>query len=118
MMKPTVKYAMSFPARAVRRRRPPDHPQASTLRDVATRCGVSVATASRALTRPELVSDGLRSKVEAAASVLAYRPNVAARALSSSTTNLAGAVLAHPGSSITWRAFAAFERVLRDAGVS
>ena len=101
-----------------RRRRQSGQPQAPTLRDVATRSGVSVATASRALTRPELVSERMRIKVEDAAAALAYRPNVAARELSSSTTRLAGAVLAHPGSSVTWRAFAAFERVLRDAGVS
>ena len=101
----------------VARRRRQLQPQASTLRDVAARSGVSIATASRALTRPELVSERVRIKVEDAAAALAYRPNAAARALSSSTTRLAGALLADPGSPVTWRAFAAFERVLRGAGV-
>src|SRR6266567_874848 len=108
---------MNSSVRALRRRRQSGQSQESTLRDVAMHSGVSLATASRALTRPEMVSEQVRIRVENAAAALAYRPNSAARALASSTTRLVGALLADPASPVTWRAFAAFESVLRDAGV-
>lgn len=108
---------MGSPIGVARRRRPAKQPRRPSLRDVALRSGVSVATASRALTRPELVSDSLRLTVTDAAAALAYRPNVAARALSSSSSHLVGAVLGDPLGAVSWRAFASFERVLREAGV-
>jgi DNA-binding LacI/PurR family transcriptional regulator len=51
------------------------------LDDVARAAGVSPATASRALHRPELVAQGTRERVEQAAQQLGYRPNVLARGL-------------------------------------
>jgi len=53
-----------------------------TARDVATRTGVSVSTVSRALTRPDLVSEDTRRRVQQAAKELNYQPNVSARSLS------------------------------------
>lgn len=53
----------------------------ATLRDVAAAAGVSVSTASRALSRPELVGEPTLSRVLAAAAGLRYSPNRAARAL-------------------------------------
>ncbi|UJP40110.1 LacI family DNA-binding transcriptional regulator [Cellulomonas palmilytica] len=62
----------------------------TTLRDVARAAGVSPATASRALTHPELVAPGRRVLVERAAAALDYRPNRAARELAGGRTgNLA-----------------------------
>lgn len=52
-----------------------------TLRDVARAAGVSTASASRALARPQAVSDELRGRILAAAARLGYAPNLAARAL-------------------------------------
>ena len=52
-----------------------------TLRDVARAAGVSTASASRALARPEAVSEELRGRILAAAGRLGYAPNLAARAL-------------------------------------
>ncbi|MDQ6924207.1 MAG: LacI family DNA-binding transcriptional regulator, partial [Pseudomonadota bacterium] len=49
--------------------------------DVAQAAAVSTASACRALTRPEMVSDGLRARVSEAATRLGYVPNSAARAL-------------------------------------
>jgi DNA-binding LacI/PurR family transcriptional regulator len=51
------------------------------LDEVARAAGVSPATASRALHRPELVALRTRERVEQAAAELGYRPNVLARGL-------------------------------------
>lgn len=65
----------------------------ATLREVARRAGVSLATASRALTRPELVEESTRRRVLALADELAYTPNPAARALSTGRTGTFGLVV-------------------------
>ena len=55
---------------------------AITLRDVAAAAGVSIGTASNAISRPDLVSADARERVEAAARELGYAgPNPAARRL-------------------------------------
>jgi len=54
---------------------------AVTLRDVARAAGVSAATASRALSAPDLVAPERRELVRRAARELGYRPNRAAREL-------------------------------------
>jgi DNA-binding LacI/PurR family transcriptional regulator len=60
------------------------------LRDVAERAGVSVGSASQAFGRPELVSQGVRERVMAAADELGYAgPDPAARRL---RTGRAGAL--------------------------
>lgn len=52
-----------------------------TLRDVARAAGVSPATASRALSAPDLVAPLRREQVQRVARELGYRPNRAAREL-------------------------------------
>ena len=52
-----------------------------TLRDVARAAGVSPATASRALSAPDLVAPARREHVQQVARELGYRPNRAAREL-------------------------------------
>jgi LacI family repressor for deo operon, udp, cdd, tsx, nupC, and nupG len=52
-----------------------------TLSDVAKIAGVSVATASRALSNPDLVADGTRRAVRDAASSCGYKINLVARSL-------------------------------------
>jgi len=54
-----------------------------TLADVAVAAGVSTASVSRALARPDRVSAALAARVKAVASALRYVPNAAARSLSS-----------------------------------
>lgn len=66
---------------------------AITIRDVARRAHVSVATVSRALTSPELVRPETRSRVLAAASELGYQPNRAARGLITGKTGNIGIVV-------------------------
>ncbi|TQM84357.1 LacI family transcriptional regulator [Saccharothrix saharensis] len=68
----------------------------ATLADVARRAGVSIATASRALTSRGPASPSTRDKVTAAAHALGYLPNPAARALATrSGTRIAIAVAGH-----------------------
>jgi LacI family transcriptional regulator len=65
----------------------------ATIRDVARRAQVSVATVSRALNRLENVSEETRSRVADAVRELGYVPHAGARSLSLSRTNAIGVVL-------------------------
>lgn len=60
----------------------------ATLAEVGAHAGVSTMTASRALNRPDLVSDEVRLRVQQAVVELGYVPNRAARALASSESNV------------------------------
>lgn len=59
-----------------------------TLQDVADHAGVSIATASRALSRNHAVRTSTVEKVRKAAESLDYRPNIAARVLSGGVSDL------------------------------
>ncbi len=63
-----------------------------TLRDVAEQAGVSISTASRALTGTRRVHPELIERVESAASDLGYRPNQAARSLRMARTMTFGVI--------------------------
>src|SRR3954471_11208487 len=58
------------------------------LEDVAREAGVSASTVSRALGRPDMISEATRSRVLAAAERLGYRHHPAARALVTGRTGL------------------------------
>lgn len=66
---------------------------AVTIRDVAQRAGVSVATVSRVLNASGPVGVETRRRVKEAASELRYAPNSAARSLIKRRTGVLGAVL-------------------------
>ena len=66
---------------------------AATIRDVAKRAGVSVATVSRVLNGSGPVSDGARQRVEDAATALRYVPHGAAQSLSTRRTLNLGVIL-------------------------
>lgn len=53
----------------------------TTIRDVASELGMSVATVSRALSQPELLRPETRERVLSVVAKLGYRPNVLARSL-------------------------------------
>src|SRR5206468_2172923 len=65
----------------------------ATIRDVARRAQVSVATVSRALNGLENVSEGTRIRVAEAVRDLGYVPHAGARSLSLARTNAIGVVL-------------------------
>lgn len=62
------------------------------LRHVAEVAGVSTATVSRVLNRPETVSESLRQRVAIVIDQLGWVPNAAARALASNRNGAVGAV--------------------------
>jgi LacI family transcriptional regulator len=66
---------------------------AATIRDVARESGLSVASVSRVLNKHANVHPDTRAKVQAAMAALGYRPNAAARSLSTSRTHAIGVVL-------------------------
>lgn len=63
---------------------------AVTIRDVARAAGVHVSTVSRTFSAPNLVKVDTRERVLAAAAELGYRPNQAARALTTGVTHNLG----------------------------
>lgn len=67
-----------------------------TLRDVAHRAGVHVATASRALNEAQahMVQEETRARVRSAADALGYRTNALAQSLRRGTTGVIGVVIA------------------------
>ena len=64
-----------------------------TIRDVAARAEVSIATVSRVLNGKGDVSDATRERVQDAAAALGYRADSVARALVSQQTRLVGVVV-------------------------
>ena len=64
-----------------------------TLDEVAQRAGVSTATASRALSRPDLVAEKTRDRILSAAQELGYSPNQTARSLRQSATRTLGLII-------------------------
>ncbi len=62
----------------------------STIKDVSRLAGVSVATVSKALNTPHVVSEATRERVLEAVRALDYRPNRAARGLVGKRTYLVG----------------------------
>jgi LacI family transcriptional regulator len=98
------------------KRRPRPRSAQATLTDVARAAAVSTASVSRALTRPEAVSEELRIRVSEAVDTLGYVPNSAARALACRRSGSVGVVtgdLNDPGMA---SALAALDARLADAG--
>ncbi|MEU4329658.1 LacI family DNA-binding transcriptional regulator [Nonomuraea dietziae] len=67
---------------------------AVTIRDVARASGVHVSTVSRTFSAPHLVNAETRTRVLAVAEGLGYRPNRAARALTTGRTHNLGLIVA------------------------
>ncbi len=64
--------------------------QKATLADVAAEADVSAITVSRALRKPDIVSQALHARIDAAIQKLGYVPDLAARALASGRTDVIG----------------------------
>lgn len=88
------------------------------MSDVARLAGVSVPTVSRVLNSPDVVRAATREKVERAICELGYRPNLAARALVTTRTNLLG--ILHPGGTLfgPMSMSAAIQKTAREHGYS
>lgn len=88
----------------------------SSLADVASLAGVSTGTVSRALTKPEMISEATRQRVVAAATRLGYVANGAARALSMRQTKTIGAIVPRFGGSSFPTMVQSLEATLAAAG--
>lgn len=99
-----------------RRRRAPRTPDVPTLLDVAAAAGLSTASVSRAINRPDTVSSATRLKVGSAVAALGYVPNDAGRALASARSRLVGLALPRLDDSHWDRLIAGIEVPLAAAG--
>ena len=90
---------------------------AATLKDVATRAGVSTSAVSRTFTDGASVSPKMRKKVEKAAADLGYRPNFLARSLTTRRTKMIGLVSNNFHNPIFLEVFDLFTRGLQDRGL-
>ena len=69
--------------------------KAVTIRDVARRAGVSVATASRAMNGMQIVSEQTRERIRAVSEELGFTPSPAARRLSLGRTMTVGVIVSY-----------------------
>lgn len=87
-----------------------------TLADVALRAGVSPITASRALNRPEMVTQATRDKVMETVRAMGYVPNLLAGSLASSKSRLVAVLLPTIAHSLFASTVEAILSRLTDAG--
>jgi DNA-binding LacI/PurR family transcriptional regulator len=90
---------------------------ATTLKDVATRAGVSPSAVSRTFTDGASVSAKMRLRVEKAANELGYSPNALASSLTTGRTKLIGLVSNNFHNPIFLEVFDLFTRGLQDKGL-
>ncbi|UOB05903.1 LacI family DNA-binding transcriptional regulator [[Acidovorax] ebreus] len=90
--------------------------RAASLDDVAALAGVSSGTVSRALSRPEMISEATRQRVLEAANRIGYVPNGAARAMALRRTFTVGAVIPRFGTSSFPTMVQALEAELAERG--
>ncbi|MDD9878112.1 MAG: LacI family DNA-binding transcriptional regulator, partial [Magnetovibrio sp.] len=93
-------------------------PAGPTLGDVARAAGVSTATVSRVINRPDAVRPELRDRVRRQIDALGYVADGAARALASRRSRTIGAVIPTLSSAIFSEGIDAFETALGGAGYS
>ena len=86
--------------------------------DVARVAGVSTATVSRALSKPESVAKSTREAVLAAAAATGYRINVAARNLRSRRTGAVVVLVPNLGNPFFSQILAGIEATLSRKGLS
>lgn len=87
------------------------------MADVAARAGVSPVTVSRAIRHPEMVSDALRTRIDAAVHTLNYIPNHLASALASTRTHIVGVVVPSLTNGVFDDYLGAIQDVLNPAGI-
>lgn len=76
------------------------------IAEVAKKAGVSVATVSRALSKPEMVAVETRALIEQVADELGYRPNLVARNLRRGQSRMIGVLISdilNPGNALLFK---------------
>jgi len=89
-----------------------------SIKEVAKRAGVSIATVSRAINVPEKVHPRTVERVQRAIEKLGYRPNLTARALKTGRTNLVGLVVPDLVHSFFAELARGLSRALREENIS
>jgi len=97
-------------------KRPKSRSAIVTLDDIAQKAGVSKATASRALTRPDKLSKATLERVRRASKQLGYVSHGVARALATGSTHIMGAVIPTLDNAIYAVSTGSLERRLEQAG--
>jgi LacI family transcriptional regulator len=92
-------------------------PGQPTIENVAYEAGVSTATVSRVLNRPESVREGLRLRVREAVALLGYVPHAGARALKLQRSGTVGAIFPTIDNAIFAQAIDALQQRLADGGL-
>ena len=87
-----------------------------TIEAVAAAAGVSTATVSRTLNRPDSVREALRKRVEVAVATLGYVPNAGARSMMLRRSGTIGAIFPTVDNAIFAKAIDALQRRLSEAG--
>ncbi|MDR3051564.1 MAG: LacI family transcriptional regulator [Oscillospiraceae bacterium] len=87
-----------------------------TIRDIAARCGVSVATVSRVINNNPNVSPKTREEVLAVIQAQGYTPNAFARGLGLNTMRMVGILCTDVANSFYSKAVSLLERSLRVKG--
>src|SRR5579875_3826818 len=88
-----------------------------TIRDVAERAGVSPATVSRVLNKPELVEPDTKQRVREAMEALDFQPNAIARGLSSKQIDTLGLVIPGINNFFFTELYRGIERASRENGM-
>ena len=88
----------------------------ATIEDVAQLAGVSIATVSRVLSKPDVVKASTHERVMKAVRSLAYQPDAAARALVSGRTHTVGCVIPTLDHAIFARSTQAMQTALAESG--
>lgn len=89
---------------------PQSKPSTGSVREVARLSGVSIATVSRALNAPQLVSPGTRERVLAVARQLGYEPSALGRNLVAGRSFLAGLIVPN----LAWPLYGQITRGIED----
>lgn len=95
---------------------PSQKKSSATIRDVASRAGISVATVSRFVNRTVPVSEEVAARIQTAMNELKYVPRAAARSLATSKTNTLGFLLSDIAGDFFAPLLSGVESVTRSCG--
>ena len=88
-----------------------------SIRDVAKKANVSIATVSRVITSNAPVDDATRERVESAISEIGYRPNIIAQSLRSKSGQMVGLLVPELGNTAFTRMIDALARAATSRGL-
>jgi len=89
---------------------------APTIRDVAARCGLSIATVSRALNHPGQIAPSTRARVLEAVAAMRFRPNTIGRNLKRQRSTCLGLVVPSLANPVFADSVAGAQAAAREAG--